>query len=255
MTITALRAFTDNYIWVIVDEANHTLTCVDPGEAEPVLSYAKKNALTLTHILLTHHHHDHIGGVSDLLQAYPKASVYGPKDPRISHLTTPVSDEDIVHIGHLAFRIMCTPGHTSTHICYQEPTKGWLFCGDTLFSAGCGRVFDGTLEQLYHSIRLLKHLPNDTKVYCGHEYTLKNLSFAATVEPENTTISDYSKHLQAQKHLCSLPSTIGLEKKINPFMRTTAPTIHKFALMYGINIHDSFAIFRCLRAQKDIFQG
>jgi hydroxyacylglutathione hydrolase len=252
MTIFALKAFKDNYIWVIVNERKHTLACVDPGDAVPVLSYAKNNKLTLNNILLTHHHDDHAGGVTELLRHFPKTHVYGPADPRIPFVNRLVRDEDIVHINNLAFRVLSTPGHTSSHICYQEPSKGWLFCGDTLFSGGCGRVFDGTIEQLHHSIMLLKNLPKDTKVYCGHEYTLQNLRFAASVEPENHTIQSYIAHLQ-EKEGCSLPSTIALEKKINPFMRTHLPAVQEFACEQGLQSHNSLAIFELLREKKNMF--
>lgn len=253
MTIIALPAFNDNYIWLVINEAKHTLSCVDPGVAAPVLNYAKNNALTLNNILITHHHADHAGGVGDLLKQYPNARVYGPADERLPQVNTIVRDEDILHIDNLAFRVLSIPGHTSSHICYQEPTKGWLFCGDTLFSAGCGRVFDGTIEELHHSIMLLKNLPKDTKVYCGHEYTRQNLKFAATVEPENDTIRSYLAHLQEKPDACSLPSTIALEKKINPFMRTHKPAVHKFALAHGITSDDSLEIFKLLREKKNNF--
>lgn len=253
MTIFALKAFQDNYIWLVVNERKHTLTCVDPGDAAPVLSYVKNNGLILSNILLTHHHHDHAGGVTELLENFPQAHVYGPADSRIPFVNAAVRDEDIVHIDNLAFRVLSTPGHTSTHICYQEPTKGWLFCGDTLFSGGCGRVFDGTIEKLHHSIMLLKHLPQDTKVYCGHEYTLQNLRFAATVEPENHTILSYITHLQKKPDGCSLPSTIALEKKINPFMRTHIQTVQEFASQQGLQSHKSLAIFELLREKKNVF--
>jgi hydroxyacylglutathione hydrolase len=218
-----------------------------------VLNYAKNNALTLNNILITHHHADHAGGVDDLLKQYPNARVYGPADERLPKVNAIVRDEDILHIDNLAFRVLSIPGHTSSHVCYQEPTKGWLFCGDTLFSAGCGRVFDGTIEELHHSIMLLKNLPKDTKVYCGHEYTRQNLKFAATVEPENDTIRSYLAHLQEKPDACSLPSTIALEKKINPFMRTHKPAIHKFALANGITSDDSLEIFKLLREKKNNF--
>jgi len=253
MTIIALNAFKDNYIWVIVNEKKHSFTCVDPGDAEPVLCYAKKNSLKLTNILITHHHDDHAGGIAQLLQDYPKAHVYGPDDARIPLINHPVRDEDIVHIDNLAFRVLNTPGHTSSHICFQEPTKAWLFCGDTLFSAGCGRVFDGTIEKLHHSIMLLKNLPKDTKVYCGHEYTQQNLKFAASVEPENTTIKSYIAHLQARPLECSLPSTIDLERQINPFMRTDMPEVNKYARSHGLNLADSLAVFALLREKKNAF--
>jgi len=251
MSISGLPAFNDNYIWVIVNEVKHTLTCVDPGDAEPVLSYARNNQLTLTNILITHHHADHTAGITALLHAFPNAKVYAPDDQRITPVHAAVRDGDIVRIDHYEFRVLSTPGHTSSHICYQEPTKGWLFCGDTLFSAGCGRVFDGTIEQLHNSISLLKHLPDNTQVYCGHEYTRQNLRFAATIEPENKSIKSCARHLEETDNPCSLPSTIKLEKQINPFMRTGK--LQEFALTHGLNPHDSLAIFKRLRELKDSF--
>ncbi len=253
MTIIALNAFNDNYIWAIVNEQTHSLTCVDPGNAEPVLIYAKNNKLKLNNILITHHHDDHTGGIAELLRNYPATHVYGPIDARLPLVNNTVRDEDIVHIDSLAFRVLSTPGHTSSHICYQEPNKGWLFCGDTLFSAGCGRVFDGTIEQLHHSIMLLKNLPKDTKVYCGHEYTRQNLRFASTIEPKNQTIQSYLTHLQEKPNQCSLPSTIALEKKINPFMRTHSSAVKEFAHKQGLQSHNSLTIFQLLREKKNTF--
>jgi len=254
MSIIALPAFNDNYIWAIINESKHTLTCVDPGDATPVLSYAKNNHLTLQNILITHHHHDHVGGVNELLQAFPKATVYGPADERLPQVSSTVRDEHIVHIDHYGFRVLNTPGHTSSHICYQEPTKNWLFCGDTLFSAGCGRVFDGTIEQLHDSLCLLRNLPEDTQIYCGHEYTRQNLRFAATIEPDNATISAYALYLEEKKSTCSLPSNIALEKQINPFMRTDTPALQQFAQTEGIYPSDSLTIFKRLRQMKDNFE-
>lgn len=253
MTIIPLPAFNDNYIWAIVNEAKHSFSCVDPGDATNVLIYAKNNGLILNNILLTHHHVDHTGGVYDLLEAFPDAIVYGPIDDRIPLVNRKVRDEDLIHIDTLDFRVLNTPGHTSSHICYQEITKGLLFCGDTLFSAGCGRVFDGTMEQLHHSILLLKDLPEDTRVYCGHEYTQHNLQFAASIEPDNPTIHAYASFIKEKQVTCTLPSTLSLEREINPFMRTHLPSLQLFAKNSGCNTIDSFAIFKLLREQKDNF--
>ncbi len=251
MSIIALPAFNDNYIWLIVNELKHTFTCVDPGDAQPVLTYAKNNHLTLSNILITHHHADHAGGIPALFLAYPQANVFAPADTRITQVNAVVRDEDIVHIDNYSFRVLSTPGHTSSHICYQEPTRNWLFCGDTLFSAGCGRVFDGTMEQLHRSINLLKNLPEKTQVYCGHEYTRHNLRFAATIEPENATIKSYADYLQERENHCSLPSTIALEKSINPFMRTNF--LQQFAETQHLDPDNSLAIFSQLRELKDNF--
>ncbi|WP_133128184.1 hydroxyacylglutathione hydrolase [Legionella nagasakiensis] len=254
MAIIALPAFKDNYIWAIINESKHTFICIDPGEAKPILSYAKNNQLSLTHLLITHHHPDHIDGVAELLQVFPKTIVYGPNDARLPQINFMVRNEDIIPIDHYDFRILSTPGHTSSHICYQEPSKNWLFCGDTLFSAGCGRVFDGTMEDLYRSLLLLKKLPKDTQIYCAHEYTRQNLRFAAIIEPDNHTIESYRAHLMKHPNQCSLPSTLRLEKKINPFLRTDTQALQTFAQKEGINPFDQFAIFRHLRKKKDNFQ-
>ena len=149
MTILALSAYIDNYIWIIINEAVTHLYASIPGDAQPVLEYAKKNQVSLSNILITHHHDDHTHGIAELVKAFPNAKVYGPNDSRVPLIHYIVRDEDIIHIEKHSFRVLSIPGHTSTHICYQEPSQGWLFCGDTLFSAGCGRVFDGTIEALY----------------------------------------------------------------------------------------------------------
>ncbi|WP_133131270.1 hydroxyacylglutathione hydrolase [Legionella yabuuchiae] len=253
MAIVALSALKDNYIWAIINEKNQTFICVDPGDANPVLSYAKKNHLTLTHILVTHHHYDHVGGLNALKQAFSDVIIVGPLDPRISELNTTVRDEDLIHIDHYDFRVISIPGHTSTHICYQEPSKEWLFCGDTLFSAGCGRVFDGTIKDLFCSLHLLKSLPDQTKVFCAHEYTRQNLRFAAEIEPMNEAIQNYRKHLRDETIECTLPSTIALEKQINPFFRTDTTALKNYAQANGINPDDEFQIFKHIRNAKDKF--
>ena len=249
----ALPVFSDNYIWVIVNPTQNTFTCVDPGEAAPVLSYAVETGHTLSCILLTHHHHDHIGGVPDLLKVFPNAVVYAPHDQRIPSPITPVDADDIVPIEPYAFEVLSTPGHTSTHVCYYEPRMHWLFCGDTLFSAGCGRVFDGTMQALHDSLLTLRNLPDETQIYCGHEYTRKNLRFASTIEPQNQTISTYATALIDNSTELSLPSTIATEKKINPFLRTDTLSLQKYAKRNNIDPLDSLAIFKHLRNKKDLF--
>lgn len=249
----ALSAFNDNYIWVIANPGQNTFMCVDPGEAGPVLSYARDTGRTLSNILLTHHHQDHIGGVQELLHAFPNTFVYAPHDPRIPAPNQSVGTDDTVCAEGYAFRVLNTPGHTRSHICYYEPQKHWLFCGDTLFSAGCGRVFDGTMQELHESLLKLGNLPDETQIYCGHEYTRNNLRFAATVEPDNVTIGTYATVLNENRTKISLPSTIKMEKKINPFMRTTTPSLKKYARENGINQQDSLEIFKHLRDKKDLF--
>ena len=245
MKIIPLHAFTDNYIWVIPTPPKKSFFCVDPGDATPVLNYAKKNQLTRHAILLTHHHHDHVGGVKELSEAFPNVLIYRPED----------SNKDLLCIDNYEFQIINTPGHTQTHRCYYEPHQQLLFCGDTLFSGGCGRVFDGTIEQLYASITLLATLPDATKVYCAHEYTRNNLAFAATVEPKNPAITDMLLQLNENPTACSLPSTIAKEKQINPFFHTEGALLHEFAISRRLDPSNAFSLFKRLREEKDQFRS
>ncbi|HRD68763.1 MAG TPA: hydroxyacylglutathione hydrolase [Legionella sp.] len=254
MQVIPLNAFNDNYIWLIVDETPGVFDCVDPGDSAPVLHYALTNGLDLRSILLTHHHHDHTGGVEDLIRKFPTCRIYGPVDSRIPYVNYPVNAQQIIHIGTNTFRILVNPGHTATHISYYEPDQGWLFCGDTLFSAGCGRVFDGTMTDLFHSLNMLKQLPPETLVFCAHEYTRQNLKFAKMVEPSNTDIINYGEFLDKQKSLCSLPSTIENELKINPFLRIEQAAVQNYAITHGAKMFDELSQFTVLRNQKDIFK-
>ncbi len=253
MSIIALSAFQDNYIWAIVNPDTKTMTCVDPGDAEPVLSYATKQGLKLTNILITHHHDDHLAGVPALLQHAPDCHVYGPEEQRILPFCSMIDCNKMIVIEDNRFHVLNCPGHTRSHVCYYEPKKRWLFCGDTLFSAGCGRVFDGTIEQLYQSLQLIKNLPSRTELYCGHEYTRKNLRFAAQIEPNNAEIKAYALWLGAHPNQCSLPTTVAQEKKINPFFHTDATALHAFANTHGINPLNELAVFKQLRSEKDRF--
>lgn len=251
--IHAISAFSDNYIWTIIDESAGMMDCIDPGDALPVLNYAQKHQLVLRTILLTHHHSDHIGGVANLLSNYPECKVYGPEDSRIPNVTHAVTQGDNLSIGAYSFQILFNPGHTSTHISYFEPDKQWLFCGDTLFSAGCGRVFDGTIEQLYQSLELFKTLPLDTNIFCAHEYTLQNLKFAHHVEPNNKAIIEHIARLSAQSSTNSLPSTLKHELAINPFLRTEQSTVKHYALAHGAESDSPLDVFKTLRTLKNRF--
>lgn len=244
-----LKAFMDNYIWIIPEE--DSFICVDPGDADPVLAYAKDEQKKLSTLLITHHHHDHIGGMERLLEMFPDCKVFSPIDSRIPEAQE--SDESSFNLGDIHFEVLHTAGHTSTHISYYAPREHWLFCGDTLFSAGCGRVFDGTLEALHASLNLYKSLPDETLVFSAHEYTRKNLEFALTVEPDNEDIRRYLQKIEQQPDVCTLPSTIALEKKINPFLRTQSKTVQAYALNHGANSTDSLEILRILREAKNHF--
>lgn len=248
--VTPIKAFTDNYIWAIQDPNANLFDCVDPGDAQPVIDFANTQNLQLRSILLTHHHQDHIGGVAKLLQHYPLCRVYGPDDIRIPYVNHQVHQHQTIHVGTHTFNILFNPGHTSGHISYYEPQKGWLFCGDTLFSAGCGRVFDGTLQELHQSLQLFKSLPPTTQIFCAHEYTHQNLRFAQTVEPHNSFINDYLKKLPP----CSLPSTLKQELLINPFLRTDSTEVQHYAIHHGAASTDSLEVFRVLREQKNSFK-
>lgn len=251
MTITKVNAFIDNYIWIIIEDNKKYCHCIDPGQAAPVIDFLKSQELELKTILLTHHHFDHQAGVKELIQSNPNITIYGPDDDRMYSSTHAVNDLDTLCMGGMSFQVLAIPGHTSSHIAYYEATLGLLFCGDTLFSAGCGRVFDGTIEQLYNSLLRLSNLPDATAVYCAHEYTLNNLRFALSVEPNNTVASELAERLSIKK-ACSLPSTIALEKKINPFLRLQEKQVRQYARLLGEN-DEPLSIFSCLRAQKDIF--
>lgn len=253
MTVIPIPAFTDNYIWALVDKNTSVFDCIDPGDAQPVLHFAQEQQLQLRTILITHHHQDHIGGIMQLKEQFPAASVYGPQDSRITVLTHTLARDEHLAVGMLSFIILSNPGHTSTHISYYEPKKQWLFCGDTLFSAGCGRVFDGTIEQLHHSLLLFKALAPGTKIFCAHEYTLNNLKFAQTVEPNNQAIQHHIHQLQNNAASCSLPSTLEQELLINPFLRTEVAAVQQYALHHGALSATSLDVFRVLREQKNRF--
>lgn len=252
MTVFPIPAFFDNYIWAIIDKEAGVFDCVDPGEAQPVIDFSKTHQLKLSNILITHHHQDHIGGVSQLVKAF-SPRVYGPEDSRISHVTQRVREQQKIQMGKCCFTILSNPGHTSSHISYYEAEQGWLFCGDTLFSAGCGRVFDGTIEELHRSMLLFKSLPPTTKIFCAHEYTQQNLKFAHSVEPENKAITQKLNSLGQKPNSCSLPSTLSSELSINPFLRTDQRDVIDYALSHGAGSSDSLEVFKILRHQKNNF--
>ena len=254
MKILPVSAFYDNYIWMGINENTQEAFCVDPGEAKPVITFLEKENLKLKAILLTHHHHDHIDGTSELIEKNPAIAVYGPNDPRMPQVTNVIKEKDSFSLLDIyQFQVLDTPGHTSTHISFYESHYGWLFCGDTLFSAGCGRVFDGTIKALHDSLQKLKSLPDKTQIYCAHEYTQQNLRFAAMVDPDNLTIRHHALRLLAKENLCSLPSNLALEKQINPFLRTDTEKLQAYTTFKGCKKHDSLSVFKQLRADKDVF--
>lgn len=225
-TITAIKAFNDNYIWAVTTDSCQNVALVDPGDAKACIDFIEEHELSLTSILITHHHKDHTGGIQKLVN-YAKdhtdtlVTVYGPANENISGITHKVHENDTVYLGDLGytFSVLALPGHTLDHIAYANDDV--LFCGDTLFSGGCGRLFEGTAEQMYTSIAKLKALSNDTLVYCAHEYTQANLTFALAVEPNNKALQQYQQQvtIQRQQDISTIPSTMALEKQINPFLR------------------------------------
>lgn len=225
LSVTALPILSDNYVWIL--EKDGRCVVVDPGEAAPVQKFLKKNKLELEAILLTHHHGDHVAGVLGI--AGHDVDVYAstPDLRRIAGVTRGVSDGTRITVLGTTFDVFETPGHTVGAVCYYG--DGMVFTGDTLFSAGCGRLFEGTPEQMFQSLQRLAELPEATKVYCGHEYTEKNLQFAATAEPDNAAVPKRLAEVQALRaqSLPSLPSTIGVERSVNPFVR--APDVVTFA--------------------------
>lgn len=254
-TIDALPAFDDNYIWVIINRELKTCAIVDPGEAPVVINYLKQHGLTLTAILITHHHGDHVNGVQEVLD-YKQVPVYGPSNESIHTVDHKLNDNDIVQLDEIQaeFKAIELPGHTTGQLAYYG--IGRVFTGDTLFSAGCGRMFEGTPEQFADSLERLRGLTVNTHVYCGHEYTLNNLKFAQTIEPNNEFISqhiDQCKKLIEESGI-TLPSTIALEREINPFLRLSEPTVIEAAEKHaGKKLNSPAEVFKVIREWKDNF--
>lgn len=252
--ISALPAFTDNYIWLLQDHATLRCAVVDPGDAAPVQAWLETHpGWVLSDILITHHHHDHVGGVQALKNA-TNATVYGPASENIPARDKALHDNDKVSVLGWDFDVYAVPGHTLGHIAYYH--HGLLFCGDTLFAAGCGRLFEGTPAQMHHSLSRLAALPEDTLVYCTHEYTLSNLKFAAAVEPGNPDVAARLEKVSRQRSegIMTLPSTLALEKLTNPFLRTTETSVKQKAdERNGQRNQTPSEVFAALRAWKDTF--
>ena len=256
MNIQSIKAYSDNYIWLIATNEGNLV--IDPGEAAPVINYMHQHSLGLTDILITHHHYDHVGGVIELKKDIA-GKVIGPKNDQIEGLDEHVIQGMVVKSCGLKFNVIEIPGHTLDHIAYYlaDPQQPRLFCGDTLFSGGCGRVFEGTHEQMYESLEKLKELPDNTLVYSAHEYTLANLQFAKEVEVNNYYISEYIEVCQKkiELDLPTLPSSIAIEKKVNPFMRCSETSLRQSisqAMLSSETASDS-EIFAYLREWKDSF--
>jgi hydroxyacylglutathione hydrolase len=257
LQVRPLPAFADNYIWLVHGlRDSRRVAVVDPGDAAPVLHALEADGLQLDSILVTHHHADHVGGVQALRDRFP-VPVYGPAAERIPGRTAALSGGDTVELPGLglAFEVLDVPGHTAGHIAYYG--HGALFCGDTLFSGGCGRLFEGTPEQMLGSLDALQRLPADTAVYCAHEYTASNLRFALAVEPVNVDLvahADLVRELRARGRP-TVPSTLGLERRINPFLRTRLPAVRAAAeRRAGTSLATDPEVFATMRQWKNEFR-
>lgn len=280
MTLLPLPAFDDNYIWMLHD--GRQALVVDPGDEQPVLQALQAHGLQLKAILVTHHHADHVGGVA-ALRAATDATVYGPAGETMPEPLQRYTEGDTLDLLGLHFTVLDVPGHTAGHIAWYcgphgtaplppegaQPAWGGpaqagadcdgqplLFCGDTLFSGGCGRLFEGTPAQMLASLDKLAALPGNTRVCCAHEYTLSNLRFARTVEPDNTALQDYSRQCEAlrARQLPTLPSTIAVERDINPFLRSRQPAVARAMQARSAAAADDVSVFATLREWKNQFK-
>jgi hydroxyacylglutathione hydrolase len=249
--IVPVPAFKDNYIWTLRD-ATHAAV-VDPGDAKPVIDYLDREGLELAAILNTHHHADHVGGNAELLRRR-QVPVFGPRDERIAEVSQRVGDGDRFRLPHfdIELAVIEIPGHTRSHIAFTG--DGLLFCGDTLFAAGCGRLFEGTPAQMHASLDRLAALPDSTRVYCGHEYTLANIRFAKAVEPRNAALLDFETRAARQRERGepTLPTDIGQEKATNPFLRVREPAIIEAASRYrSADLRDPVEVLAAIREWKN----
>lgn len=263
--ITALPAFRDNYIWLL--RAGDGAVVVDPGDAAPVQAYLAEHGLRLTAILLTHHHNDHCGGVAELLARWPGVAVFGPAAESITGVSRALAGGEALAAGDLGLSlaglaplsVWSVPGHTGGHLAYHLPAA-WLgrealFCGDTLFGAGCGRLFEGTPAQMVEALTRIAALPDDTAIYCAHEYTAMNLPFALAVEPDNAATAARLERVTVRRAagLATVPLALGEEKATNPFLRWAEPAVIAAAQARGAESEAPVAVFAAIRAWRNEF--
>lgn len=259
LNIITVPAFCDNYLWLFHYHNDKRAYVVDPGDAKPIQAELKHHGLTLAGILITHHHPDHTGGIDDLLTQYP-VPVYGPAGGSVPQVTKPMRDGDALQLENgLTFSVLAVPGHTLDHLAYftapanDEPL---VFCGDTLFAGGCGRLFEGSAQQMHTSLQKLAQLPGNTRVYCAHEYTLSNLAFAQAVEPENSALQTrIARETERRQHnIPTIPSSIAVELDTNPFMRShTSPVKHSAETRAQATLGEAHEVLAVIRKWKDSF--
>ena len=251
--ITTIKSLTDNYIWILRNNSDNLTAVIDPGESDSVNKTLKKNQWDLNQIINTHHHYDHTDGNSKLKEKW-NAELVAPKQEKnkIPNIDIEVKDRDLINLAGLKAKVIHTPGHTIGHVVYYLENEKILFAGDTIFSLGCGRVFEGSMEDMYLSLNKIKNLDPKTLIYCGHEYTENNLKFAKEVEKENSDFNFFSKKILNLKELDlpTIPTVLEDELKCNPFLRTNNPDI---ALYFGISNDSDLEIFSKLRDLKDRF--
>lgn len=254
LSVIPIPALNDNYIWLLRQDSNPEVAIVDPGDASPVIDVLEREGLQLKTVLITHHHHDHTGGLAELIQQY-RPHVIGPQNPNIDGIDQRLSEGDECQVLSRRFEVLEVPGHTLDHIAFfSAGIPPLLLCGDALFCGGCGRLFEGDPEQMHTSLSKLATLPGDTLVFAAHEYTLANLRFAKAADPQNATIDRFLDECQRTRDQGkpTLPSSIARELQINPFLRTDDPGVRRAAAAQGDTDSD-LATFATLRAWKDRF--